>query len=247
MKRKTIFLAVLTFTVGLLISSNLVYGLATQDDAQGDINGIKGDAESSDPSGFELLTPSGMSWMDIDKLTWENDSGSLTISLTMYATIDTQKIIDSQMTVWVGFILEGDATSTAAAALILMLTPSNGYVNGTAVAYTDVSPYSKTDNDCAVVSGSVATWTLPDNFCENVSGAATTTFENWESFGYTYYQYSEGTVDYLYWDDVNYTSQWSTILQLMQNLNDIPGYSSWLIALISVASLMIIYRKKIRK
>lgn len=244
MKRKTLYVTILAMCVGLLVTSSFASAVGTKDDAQNDIFGMKGDSESSNPGDFEVLNPTGMSYMDIDSLTWENGT-NIVVTLTFYGNIDTQKIIDSELSVWVGFIIEGQ-TSENMAAMTLVLGSSNGYINGTAICYDDYYLDSYIE-DCAVVSGMEATWTLPNDFCENVTGAAATPFDDWTAYGYVTYVYSEGSVDYIYWDDVNFDSSWTALLNLLQNLNDIPGYSVGIVAAVSVMTFLLIYRKKIKK
>ncbi|MCP4760565.1 MAG: hypothetical protein GY870_02215 [archaeon] len=267
MKKKTL----IVYSIFVLIMCSLFSDIATatspSTDSSGDVKGIKlpmgtdvDDPEVSDLqaliSQIELFDPAdGMEFMDIDKLTWHNDSTNFFIVLSFVGNFNVTKIntTNEMLFGFVGFDMTATAdpnienTTMALAFLQEENNPSN--INGT-VGIQDPNGYNTTVDNCASLSGKNITWTVPStNFDENFTVAQLNSFDDWKPYAFIMYMLNDTTNNftYLYFETLSFDSYLDDIFEFLSNLLQIPGYEPILVILSSFGVMaFIIYKKKFK-
>jgi hypothetical protein len=215
-------------------------------DPQNDVIGLATWTEDGDPKFDCDWLPTVTSSIDIESIEWTESGDNFTVNISFYGILNETLVNMSTIVVYIFILINGSTfpedleteTPTAHFSLSSLangtVTSSNNTVVSEAMEYGEKS----------------LNWT----FSKHIDPAIPVALENWDvaayaSWSWSFYSEDTGiTTQYLLLDHYNFEYITQTILSICTLLDlKIPGYSLIVVGAVSILTIGVIIKKKIKK
>jgi len=244
--KKRLFLFIPLMVLLTLSSIIIPVKAAIVNDPQNDVIGLATWTEDGDPKFDCDWLPSFSSSIDIESIEWIESGDNYTIQISFFGTLNETLVNTSVIEVFIFILING----TTFPEDIETETPTAHFTLSSLANGTVTSSNNTVVSDAMVIGEQNLNWT----FSKDIDPATPVGLENWDVVAYaswSWSQYNEDTgitTQFLILDHYNFDYITSIITELCLLLDlKIPGYSLITIGVVSVITIGVIIKKKIKK